>query len=134
MLYFLLGSVLERTKGVEFYASEIQNQHTHKAEWKGVKKINNIEYTQGYTTSSTTMPSEVRVWQSWKVGPGKVYRWSDFEQTVQEISPLNVFHVVNVSTAWIIDSYEKDGDMIILPFRKITDIVYRSKSTRNFEH
>lgn len=125
-------SVLERTQGVEFYASEILNQHTNKTEWKGVKKINSIEYTQGYTTSSTRMPSEIRVWQSWKVGPGKVYHSSDFEQIVQEISPLNIFHAVNVSTAWIIDSYEKDGEVIILLLRKVIDIVYRSKSKKNF--
>ena len=112
---FSLDVDLERTRGVEFYASEIHNQHTEKIEWKGVKKINNVEYIQDHTTASTTAPSEVRVWQSWRVGVGKVYRWADFEQTVQKINLLNVLKMMNVPTPWVDDSYEKNGNMII-PF------------------
>jgi hypothetical protein len=99
---------------VEFYASEIQNQHTEKIEWKGVKQINNIEYTQIHTAQSSKISTEVRVWQSWRIGPGKVYKWSDFEQTVQKITPLNVFYSANVSINWITDSYEKAGNIIML--------------------
>ncbi|CAM4876654.1 unnamed protein product [Rotaria socialis] len=59
----------ERTNGVEFYASEIQNPHTEKIEWKDVKQINNIEYILDFTSESTKPSIEVRAWQSWKIGP-----------------------------------------------------------------
>ena len=98
---------------MEFYARETQNLHAEKIEWKGVKQINNIEYTQNHTPQSTTTSTEVRVWQYWQIGPGKVYRWSSFGQTVQKISPLNVFHSTNVSINWITDSYEKAGSISI---------------------
>jgi hypothetical protein len=111
--YFAFSVVLERAKGVEFHASEIRNIHTEKIEWKGVKQINNIEYTQGHTTQSVKTSTKVRVWQSWKIGSGKAYRWCDLEETVKKISPLNVFRSTNVSAPWITDSYEKAGNMII---------------------
>ena len=60
--------------------------NTEKIEWKGVKKVNNVECTQDHTTALCV----VRVWKSWRVGVGRVYRWSDFEQTAQKINPLNV--------------------------------------------
>ncbi|CAM4748031.1 unnamed protein product [Rotaria magnacalcarata] len=106
----------ERTNGVEFYASEIQNSHTEKIEWKGVKQINNIEYILDFTPESTKPSIEVRAWQSWKIGPGKVYRWLDFEKTVQKINPLHIFHSKNVSIPWINDCHEKAGDVIIFFF------------------
>ncbi|CAF4475166.1 unnamed protein product, partial [Rotaria magnacalcarata] len=39
-----------------------------KVEWKGVKQINNIKYSQGDTTSAKTPGGEICVWHSWKVG------------------------------------------------------------------
>ena len=73
-IFFASTIIIERTVGVEFYASEIQNPTAEKIEWKGVKQLNNIEYVQYQTTSLATTSTEVRVWQAWKVGPGKVYR------------------------------------------------------------
>ncbi|CAF4127583.1 unnamed protein product, partial [Rotaria magnacalcarata] len=102
---FLMAA--EQTNGIEFYASEIPNPHMEKVEWKGVKQINNIKYSQGDTTSTKTPGGEICVWHSWKVGSGKIYRWSDFGTTVQKISPLNVFFSKNVSAPWITDSFEK---------------------------
>ncbi|CAF3157820.1 unnamed protein product, partial [Rotaria sp. Silwood2] len=97
----------ERTKGVEFYASEVQNIHNEKIEWKGVKQINNIEYIQRQTTSSTKKSTELRVWQYWKVGPGKLYRLCDLQKNNVKINPLNVFFSTNVSVPWVNDYYEK---------------------------
>ncbi|CAF5219348.1 unnamed protein product, partial [Rotaria magnacalcarata] len=102
---FLTAS--ERTKGVEFYASEVQNLHTEKIEWKGVKQINNIEYIQGQTTSSINASTGVRVWQSWKVGTGQLYPLCDLEKNIVKINPLNVFVSTNVSIPWVDDDYEK---------------------------
>ncbi len=71
---------LERTNGVEFYASEIENPLTSKVEWKGVKQMNNIEYFQDHTAKSTTLSSKMLVWQAWKIGSGKLYRWCDMNK------------------------------------------------------
>jgi len=117
-LFYLFSFVrLERTKGVELYAAEITKLHNEKVEWSGVKQINNIEYLQVNSNRARTLNTQVRVWQSWRIGPGKVYRWSDFENTVRTISPLNVFHSTNVSDDWISDAREKTGntDMHFLP-------------------
>ncbi|CAF1460275.1 unnamed protein product, partial [Rotaria sordida] len=97
----------ETTKGVEFNASEVQNIHNEKIEWKGVKQINNIEYIQHQTTSSTKTSTEVRVWQYWKIGPGKLYRLCDLQKNNVKINPLNVFFSTNVSVPWVNDYYEK---------------------------
>ncbi|CAF3317413.1 unnamed protein product [Rotaria sp. Silwood2] len=105
--YFALPIFSERTKGVEFYASEVQNVHNEKIEWKGVKQINNIEYIQHQTTSSTKTSTELRVWQYWKVGPGKLYRLCDLQKNNIKINLLNVFFSTNVSVPWVNDYYEK---------------------------
>lgn len=118
MFYFLYYFLLERIKGVEFHASEIQKLHKETIEWKGVKKINNIEYVPGHITPSGTTPTEIRTWNAWKIGPGKKYQWNDMEQTVKEISPLNVFYSTNISASWITDSYEKGGNIVVLLLKK----------------
>ncbi|CAF4216884.1 unnamed protein product [Adineta steineri] len=95
------------TKGVEFYAVEVENIHTEKIQWKGVKQINNIEYIQGEPNQSIEASTKVRLWQSWKVGPGKVHRWNDFEKTVTKVCPLKIISSTNVAIPWVDDSTEK---------------------------
>ena len=59
--YFAFTIIIERTKGVELYASETPNLYTEKIEWKDVKQISSIEYTQEHITKSTTRSTEARV-------------------------------------------------------------------------
>ncbi|CAF1482669.1 unnamed protein product [Adineta ricciae] len=47
------------TKGVEFYASEIEDFHSEKIEWKGVKQINNIEYIGDETKQSVEESTKI---------------------------------------------------------------------------
>lgn len=115
---------LERTKGVEFYAGEIQNIYNEKIEWKGVKQINNIEYIQGQTASSRKTSTEIRVWQSWKVGPGKLYRLCDLQKHNVKINTLNVFFSTNTSIPWVDDYCEKAGRNIIFVSKKFS-LFYR---------
>lgn len=106
--------VLERTKGVEFHACELENCCTEKIEWTGVKQINNLEYIQGDTTNPSKTLTKVIAWQSWKIGSGKVYFEGDLQQTIKKITPLNVIRSTNIDAPWITDSYEKEGIIIFL--------------------
>ena len=115
-ILFKIFTKIERNKGIELYAGKIENPHEEKVERKGVKQINNIAYSRHHTAQSTKISGEIRAWRSWKIGPGKVYRWLDLEEIVTKISPLNVYHSTNVSTPWITDSYEKAGNITILFF------------------
>jgi hypothetical protein len=99
----------ERTSGVEFFASEIPNSHAEKIERKGVKQFNNIEYKQGSLVRGKLTPTEVRVWKSWKIGIGRVYKWNELESCVSTISSLNAFLSTKTSTPWTDDSKENDG-------------------------
>jgi len=78
-----------------------------------VKQINNIEYIQGQTTPSIKTSTEVRVWQSGKVGTGQFYRLCDLEKNNIKINPLNVFFSTNASIPWFDHYYEKAGTNII---------------------
>ncbi|CAF1174941.1 unnamed protein product [Adineta ricciae] len=97
----------ENTKGVEYYVCELEHVHTDKIKWNGVKQINNIEYIQGEREQSVEASTKVRMWQSWKIGPGKVYRWEDFENVVVKICPLKIIASKNVAISWVEDSSEK---------------------------
>ncbi len=100
---------LETTKGVEFYVCEVENIHTDKIKWNGVKQINNIEYIRGETKQPVEASTKVRMWQSWKIGPGKVYRWKDFGNAVIKICPLKIISSTNVVVPWVDDSSKKAG-------------------------
>lgn len=104
-----LTSFQGRINGVELFACELRNIHTESVEWKGVKQINNITYTQNLTDQLQRSSTDIRVWQSYGIGVGKSYQWSDLDRIVTKINHLHVTDCKNVSSRWIIDSYKENG-------------------------
>lgn len=127
--FFSVLSFQERTKGVEFYACETRNMHTESIEWKGVKQINNIMYTRNNIDRSNETEINIRVWQSYKIGVGKCYRWSDLNSVVTRISRLHVTTYKNASSPWIIDSYESHGMLQLFFLQLIPGSLLRNENS-----
>lgn len=79
-----------------------------------MKQINNIEYFQDHTATSTSSSTKMLAWQAWKIGPGKSYCWTDMVQVVRKISPLKVLLSSNESTPWVTECSETYGNKNIL--------------------
>jgi len=81
------------TKGLEIHACTIDVQNVEKIEWPGISSFHNIQYTS----------DEVRVWRSWKIGEGKIFKWSKIP-ALKSINVLKSIFTPSQKCLWILES------------------------------
>ena len=90
------------TKGLEAHSSAVASLYNDKIELAGISQFNNIEYTE----------EGIRVWRSWKIGDGKMFKWSELP-IVKSINQLKSLHSPSTKSQWISES-SKQGKVLFL--------------------